>query len=336
MPCRSDPALISCICQAYDFDTTNEVIDLGGSCNLNLRVKANGHAYVARAYRPYVSQTRLEDIQQARKKLTAGGIPCAKTLLTRKGCAWIEHDHRLVEVEAYIDHDSHMNTWERLAAALPMLGHIHAILQDSEVSPEGKQPAFTNALDPQMILENTRSGTRRMRSWVSLPFASRLAQLAEELADRVIASGAHYFPLLPKQLVHGDFWDTNVLFDKDEIALITDFDFMGERFRINDLALTLYFTSMEYALSPLSDTDIRRLKHLVDAYDSGLTHPLSRVERTALPIMIAAQPLWSIGGWVAQLDNETTAQEHATGTVSAVEWALELMQNLERWQTVFA
>jgi Ser/Thr protein kinase RdoA (MazF antagonist) len=38
-----------------------------------------------------------------------------------------------------------------------------------------------------------------------------------------------------EQLVHGDFWDDNVLFAGDEVVLVTDFDFLGLRPPVGDL-----------------------------------------------------------------------------------------------------
>jgi len=119
-------------------------------------------------------------------------------------------------------------------------------------------------------------------------------------------------------------------------VLVTDFDFMGERARIDDVALTLYFTSLKYAATATSDALRWRLRRLVDAYDSGLANPLSRAERAALPLALARQPLWSIGGWVALLDDEPSARHHAAGTVWAVDWALGITGELDRWQTTFA
>lgn len=65
----------------------------------------------------------------------------------------------------------------------------------------------------------------------------RLAAVAEELAELVAETEAGLVPRLPRQLVHGDFWDNNVLFRRGRPVLLADFDFMGERARIDDLAL---------------------------------------------------------------------------------------------------
>jgi len=120
------------------------------------------------------------------------------------------------------------------------------------------------------------------------------------------------------------------------VALVTDFDFMGERARIDDLALTLYFANSTFPDDPLSDDSLGRLCELVDAYDRGLGDPLSRAERLALPLAIARQPLWSLGGWVASLDDEGLARRHASGMFGEVEWTLRMMREGDRWQAAFA
>ena len=77
---------------------------------------------------------------------------------------------------------------------------------------------------------------------------------------------------------------------------VADLDFMGERARIDDLALVLYFTSLKYLECPVSDHQLHVLRTLVNAYERGLDEPITTVERAALPVAIARQPLWSIGG----------------------------------------
>ena len=66
-------------------------------------------------------------------------------------------------------------------------------------------------------------------------------------------------PALPRQLVHGDFWDNNVFFRDNRVVLVTDFDFMGERARIDDLALTLYYTNSTFSEDPVSEDRVREI-----------------------------------------------------------------------------
>ncbi len=330
------PELLKAVCEGYGLGSVNGVVDLGGSSNLNVLVRAGDLRYVVRVYRPHVTAARLRDLQLVRRKVAAGGVPCPIALPTRDGQPWLVLDNRLVEVEPYVAHDANMDSWERLAQALPLLGRIHTILQAVEIGLDGKHPMFANHIEPQDALGKTLGGTQRMRGWASSPAELELADAAEALAERVAAAERDLVAALPRQLVHGDFWDNNVFFRDGRVVLVTDFDFMGDRARIDDLALTLYFTSLQYAETPVSATQLGRLRRLVDAYDSGLAHSLSRAERAALPLALARQPLWSIGGWVALLDDEQSARQHAVGSFGEVNWALGITDELDKWQTAFA
>jgi hypothetical protein len=123
-----------------------------------------------------------------------------------------------------------------------------------------------------------------------------MAGEAERLAGLVAAGEADLAAGLPRQLVHGDFWDDNVFFRGQEPVFVADFSFMADRARIDDLALTLYYTDTELGLADAGDR-IAALRPLVQAYQSGLDKPLTDAERGALPWAIARQPLWGIGGW---------------------------------------
>jgi len=163
-------------------------------------------------------------------------------------------------------------------------------------------------------------GTRRIRGWRPTGKESRLADTADEMAAALAALGPPAGGGVDdQQLIHGDFWDDNVLFDDRGVALIADFDFMGRRPRIDDLALTLYFTSQD--LLDLAE-EPERLGPLVSAYESGLVEPLTDREREALPVAMARQPLWSIAVWVALLDDEASARRHLAGTAAALAWGL--------------
>ena len=74
----------------------------------------------------------------------------------------------------------------------------------------------------------------------------------------------------------------------------------------------------------------------MDAYESGLDNLLTSVERAVLPLAIIRQPLWSVGGWVVMLDEETSAQRHAASIGWELEWALRLVDDIDRWMLAFA
>ncbi|WP_165822443.1 phosphotransferase [Paenibacillus montanisoli] len=306
--------------------------DLGGSDTLNLLVTDIQNRYVVRVYRPYVTEARLSDIQLARQALKVNGVPTSEVILTRNGHQWITFDERLVEVEKYVEKDARMAVYDNLMLGLPVLGQIHTILKEVQFSAAGRSPLFANHIEPQKAIDMTLRGTERIREWKSSNHL-RLAEAAEELAHLVFEGEQKLVPMLPRQVVHGDYWDTNVFIRNDRIVLVADFDFMGERARIDDLALTLYF--FDCANEPVSKKRLSRLRNLIDAYNEGLSERLSIIERMALPLAIARQPLWSIGGWIALLDDEEAARRHASGMLDEVEFALRIVRELDKWQAAF-
>jgi Ser/Thr protein kinase RdoA (MazF antagonist) len=304
--------------------------DLGGSLNLNLLVSRGDDGLVVRVHRPSVSQARLQDIQAVRDRLDHAGVPCPALVAARDGARWARAGDRLVEVERFIPHDAAMNTPHRLARGLPLLGRIHALLAGLEVSPAGRAAEFANHIEPGHVLAGTRAGTARIRSWHP-PAERRMAAQAERLAEQVTAGEAGRAARLPRQLVHGDFWDDNVFFRGQDPAFVADFGFIAERARIDDVALTLYYADTQFGLAT-SQHRIAALRPLVHAYASGLGTPLTDAERQALPWAIARQPLWGIGGWVTLLDDEHTARAHARATSPAIGRALQLITDIHTWR----
>jgi hypothetical protein len=111
---------------------------------------------------------------------------------------------------------------------------------------------------------------------------------------------------------------------------------MGERARIDDLALTLHCARSDLGSTGGLVEERARLGRLVAGYDAGLDLLLSEVERAALPVAIARQPLSSIGGWVARLDDPAAARRHVASVGPELEAARQLMSELGRWQDAFA
>jgi Ser/Thr protein kinase RdoA (MazF antagonist) len=264
------------------------------------------------------------------------GVPLGHVVPTRDGRAWASVAGRLLEVERFVEHDAKMDSWDRLERGLPLLGRIHSLLRAVAVSAEGRTPLFANHVGPAQAQPATARGTARIRSWQPTPGEERLASMADELAGLVGAGERDFIEALPRQLVHGDFWDNNVLLRDERVVLVADFDFMGERARIDDLALTLYFADATFGRPEPDESWLARLRRLVDAYDSGLDRPLTAPERAALPWAMARQPLWGIGGWVASLDDAIAARHHAAGMVGDVARALHAVRAIDRWRRALA
>jgi homoserine kinase type II len=328
------PRLFAALHEHYGIPTGAARHDLGGSSNLNLLLGDGARRYVVRVYRPWVTEARLADLQLARRHLAQGGVPCAPPIPTRTGESWIRVDGRLVEVEPYVEHDAKMDSWARLEAGLPLLGRIHSLLRPLAVSAAGRNAPAANYIPPQDVLSGTRRGIARLREWSPSPGELQLAAAAEELAQ-LVDRAQRGIEDLPRQLVHGDYWDNNVLFRAGRVVFVGDLDFMGERARIDDLALTLYYTNSTFADDPVSDARIHRLRGLADAYDAGADAPLSPAERAALPVALARTPLAFIA-MIAVVDSEPGARRLAAEMMADIAWALVIMRDLAHWQSAFA
>ena len=333
---RPGPGLWRALQDQWTLGGFAEAVDLGGSSSLNLLVGGVDRRYVVRVHRPYVTPERLGAVHQARRALLAGGVPCALPVPTRQGAAWARFEGRLVEVEVHVDHDAVMDSWPRLEAGIALLAPVHNLLRPLEVGEDGRRPRYANPLEPADAAVSVRRGVERIQGWDPTPAERRLAGGAEELAELVVQAEGELVARLPRQLVHGDFWDNNVLFRHGRPVLVADFDFMGERAHIDDLALTLWSAGCDLGARGDPAQERTRLGRLVSSYDAGLEVPLSAAERAALPVAMARQPLSSIGGWVARLDDQAAARRHAAGVEPELAAARQVMTELGRWQDAFA
>ncbi|HTX49713.1 MAG TPA: phosphotransferase [Caulobacteraceae bacterium] len=328
-------ALFEVLRDAYGLDAaSSDAQDLGGSANLNLLVEGR---WVARVYRPWVRRDRLEAINVVRQRLARGSIPCAEQRLTRDGETWTNLGNRLVEVERFVPCDAKMDDWGQVLAAMPLLGRIHTLLRPLNLGEAADKPEFANHVGPDEALAWVARACDRIRSWTPTTTEAELADksldLAERLAVAELRAGSR---TLPHQLVHGDFWDNNVLFSGGRVALVADLDFMGSRTRIDDLALTLFFAGLSLAAEDAPADLLERLPTLVAAYEAGLGQHLTERERAALPLAIVRQPLWAAGRWLTVLDSEATARRLAGAVLPEVAWASAILQDVRRWQDALA
>ena len=90
---------------------------------------------------------------------------------------------RLVEVEAWVDHDSVMDSWPRLEAGMGLLAQVHNRLRALEAGEEGRRPRFANHLASVELLASVRRGVERIRGWEPTPADRHLADLSDSWAS---------------------------------------------------------------------------------------------------------------------------------------------------------
>ena len=255
---------------------------LDGSTGLNLRVGGDLGPVVVRVHRAHVSAQRVEALQVAREVAGATGVPIAGPVLGCDSRRQVTVDGCVVEVERFVTSNAKMDSLDRIVAAMPTLARLHEALAAADIPDAAAELRFGNYISSEELVDRVAAGAARIRSVA--PTLSELADAAEALAVR-LQRACIAGPSFESQWCHGDFWDDNVLFRGRELALVTDFGFMNRRPRIDDLALTLYFTLWE--LNAVDHPDpARELSRLIDTYDNGANDPLREVERGAIPAAI--------------------------------------------------
>lgn len=329
---RGSDELVHEIARRYELGKWCGWFDFGGSRTTNLRIDLpDGTGVVARVHPRSTSPERLAAMQAARCAVAAAGIPTVTpiSLGHRAGFARLTNGC-LVELEPLLRWDTRMNTETLVERGFGVLAAVHDVLRRADLPAAATTAPYANYIDPLTAVEASHRGVRRIHGWrdrqLSEFAAAALAQI--ETVERLEE------PLRDAQqpqVVHGDFWDNNVLFQGDELVGVIDFDFMARRPRIEDLALTAYFLFLQPGRGLPARTDAEVLRRLANAYDRRAGVPLSADEKAALPLAIARQPAWSLGRWIAELP-EQDAREHAAAVVGELPVAQTILADIDYWQ----
>lgn len=340
----ASPELIDKVTGAYELDWTGESSDVGGDMNLNLALSgAAGPAYVLRVYTPWVSAKRVRFIQALRSHLRESGLPFAQGLVTKHGQGVVEVDGRVAEIERYVA-GTKMDASSQLGPALAMLGRVHAAMARVAGLGDEQSPGHENHVEAEQALGWARRAAAVVRGWddatpVELALARDIVHLAEILRplESELAGAAR------RQLVHGDFWEHNVLFDSDDhIALVLDLDFCGSQPRVDDLAYTLSGTGSSLHSPTVDPAHWESIRPAVDAYFTAVAPPLSLEERRALPLAIARAVLCMARHLVVEAESGEAAgfsrsyqRRMLAKHGNDVAWSLALAQDPEPVQAVF-
>jgi homoserine kinase type II len=352
---RLTPELEAEFRRGFGLEWQGEPVDLGGFHHLNVLLPHADGGYVARVYAAWASIERVEAIQRARRYLLDAGLPFARSVSALDGTQLLTFGGHVIEVERYVPGED-MCTWRRMHVGMPMFARVHNVLRRTVAGDAARHAPHPNHVEARKARTWALRGVDAIRRHHSGPEELRCAELAEVLANEIEGPDVALNDGLPRQLVHGDFWDNNVLFQGDEIAIILDLDFMGERPRVDDLGLTLYYVGSTIVWEPSYFPDARQpepfvpadhlgaFRQFVDEYDVALDEPLSAQERSALPLAMARLPLCFVG-MVSLIEAGHGSQpsvpvswgtEQARRLIPDLEWARDVVRELPRWQAAFA
>ncbi|GAB3760317.1 phosphotransferase enzyme family protein [Microlunatus parietis] len=328
----ADDGVVAEIAGHFDLRRPDRWTDLGGSWTTNLKLDFRDRSpLVVRIHGAYTDPDRLAAVQAARIAVADAGLPAVRPLRTPSGHSFVRLGNgRLVELEPFVDWNERMNTAPRLEAGFGVLSRLHDALRTASIPAGGETATAANHIHSEHALEASRRGADRIRGWRD-PVLTGLADRAVRHLEAVAEAEE---PLLDRQLtqlVHGDFWDNNVVFRDGELAAVLDFDFMAARPRIDDLALTIYFFLLEPGRALPTAEDRGQVRRFLDAYDAATPTKLTAEERAMLPLAIARQPAWSLGRWALVLDDHD-ARQHVNHVVGELPVAQAVLAELPAWQ----
>lgn len=282
----------------YGIHAVREVRDLGGSYNLNLLIRTDAAAYVARIYRPWVTRERLDFLQETKRVLARAAFPTVEALPTQRGDGMVRVGDCWLEVEPFVACDGTADRWDRYATAFTTLGQLHGLLAEGLPATSFVAPAVSNYAAPRLLEQWVRQTQMALSTGDPSDATDRAAtvcQSALECLAEVRTWWDRARQDLPSQPTHGDFGGDNVLFRGSRVVAVLDFDFLARRERVFDLAYSLYWLLRRLEGTTPETYPWRRVVTLLARYDAAVPHPLTRAEVDALPMELARVPLYWIG-----------------------------------------
>jgi Ser/Thr protein kinase RdoA (MazF antagonist) len=257
--------------------------DLGGEDNLTVLVDQGRH--VMRTYKPFVSRSRVTDLQRLRGSLRAAGL-ITPVPIELAGDSVHRCDWRWAEVEPYLQLPpvgQPVNADSRLFRGLGQLHRVMATLPDIE----------TTDLRLSFVAVET------LQTWVRLNVEAGMmtADRAVEISALLDAVRRRWVKpdSLPTQMIHTDPHAGNIMPTHDGQFIYLD---IGAEVapRVHDVAIALAYQLAE----PGTDLDevAKMLPQWLEAYEDGARDRLAGAEREALPVYAAAVTLYyDICGW---------------------------------------
>lgn len=329
------PELLAVAREGYGLLPAGQKTDLGG-INLNLEMDdPAGARYVLRVYSPWVTADRVRFVQLVRGTLRAAGLPFTETVATGDGETVLEVGGRAVEVERFVP-GTRMDEETQLETGMVMLGRVHDELAGLHLSQPHANAEYPNHVASSVAIDWAQGAAAVVSSWSDATNAERDAAIGMvRLAEALAPLEAELDGELPRQLVHGDFWDNNVLFDDEgRITAVLDLDFAGVRPRIDDVALTFYYTTSGMKRDEVDAAHLRRLRRALDAYDSTASPKLSEAERLALPLALARTVLFS-ARYIVEVKEQATKREILGEITTDIKWSCALVESARAAQDAF-
>ncbi|MDQ3514344.1 MAG: phosphotransferase [Chloroflexota bacterium] len=276
---------------------------LGGATNGVVRIATDAGDLVVRVHAPWTTPDRLAAVHAVQAHLRRHGLPVPAAMTARDGRSWATVDGRLAEVLPFVAGGHQAEDWADAGTAVAALGRLHVAPRTfaGDVPPpaQGCYLDSTQALD---LLAATDAPFRSRATEPGFSDAARVRSDVEALLGHLVTARAAYHDAVPRHLVHGDLFGSNLLLSGDRVVAILDFDRLAVRPWVYEVAYELFHLLNRFrifGLSPrdgdggLLNSDLLRVAELLRRYaEAGA--PLTPVELGALPYEMALAPLYPV------------------------------------------
>ena len=202
------------------------------------RLETTAGGYALRFANAGVSRAHVLATRIVRRALAAAGLPVVAPLTTAAGTAIVEWDGLLAEVQPWMAHTGDGTAWSRLITAATTLRHLHDHLAALYVQPDQHDDPWRTPTELADQLAADRPVLRRLAAQDGIAIDRYLAQadaVLEALQNGCLLNGC------PRQLTHGDYQGRNLLFQRRVLSGVIDFERLGYRPRLYDLAWPFVF-----------------------------------------------------------------------------------------------
>ncbi len=222
-----------------------------GYVNENWIIDTTAGRFFLKHRYPGLQNPRLIRAQHALiKHLRQSGFPAPEILATKSGDTFIVLDGRFYEIQTYIKGGPYqLNCPKHLQAAAAMLGRYHLSVDgfsNQALNEQGKLYC------PQVLDANL---TNLNKEW-KICYDPKVKKIFRYLQSNALELGERFarHPPLPEIVIHGDYHAGNLIFQKDCIVGVVDYDKSSWQPRVAELAEALIY---------FSSSSERSFKHLV-------------------------------------------------------------------------
>ena len=216
--------------------------------------------------------------------LSRVGFPAPEIVRTRDGATFLNWDNTIYELYIYIPGDiCDSAKASHIKAAAHTLGQYHKLVNGFQHPLFPVQTRYSPTV-LKRILERLRSKGKKELAGQSLHIWERLKSHCLDLLDHL-----GKLDTLPHLVIHGDYWDENIIMRGKEVVGVVDYDQAQYCARVQEIAEAIIYFAREQAghyqhIVYTGALDLQKTHLFLSAY--GDVNILTGEEIQALPYLI--------------------------------------------------